>query len=327
MERMLFLESLVYSFNISAPLFIIGALGYYLCRKKMLSEEFLAVCNTFDYVIALPAKIFLAVYLADFAQHFSVGFIFYYMSSVTAFILIVWGITSILVKDKQRRSALIHCSFRSNYSIISVSLAANMFPPEEMGVVMMLMPSVLLINNVFTVIILGTLSPTQKEDKKGKVKQVAVLLKEIIKNPLIVATAVGLFLNLLHIPLPGFAYKSMYYLGSTATPLALLAIGAQIDFKKFKGNLEIVGIGTVVKLVVMPIFVVVPAFFIDGFTNAQISALFLASAVPLSVSSYIMAENMASDAELTSQIVLSTTLFSMITVMLGITILNNMSII
>lgn len=321
------LGSLVYSFNVTAPLFFIGAVGFFLYQKKMLSEEFLAICNSFVFMIALPSKIFLSVYKSDFAQDFSVRFICYYVCSVVAFILAVWGISSIFVKNKQTRSAVIHCGFRSNYSIVGLSLAANIFAPEDMGVIMMLMPIVLLINNIFTVIILKSLAPVDKENQQSKLKQVMMLLIGIAKNPLIIATAIGLFLNLLHITIPVFAYKSVDYLGATATPLALLAIGAQIDFKKLKGNMKIVSIMTVVKLVIMPIFIITPAFFMGNFTNGQISALYLATAVPLAVSSYIMAENMGSNAELTSQIVLSTTLFSMVTIMIGIIILSSLSII
>ena len=49
------MEELIFSLNATVPLFLVVICGYLLYQRGMLTEEFVAVANKFNFQIALPA--------------------------------------------------------------------------------------------------------------------------------------------------------------------------------------------------------------------------------------------------------------------------------
>src|SRR5690606_24540649 len=52
------------------------------------------------------------------------------------------------------------------------------------------------------------------------------ILIDLIKNPFIWSTSLGLFLNVTGLPLPGFVVSTLTMLGSAALPIGIVCVGA-----------------------------------------------------------------------------------------------------
>jgi len=186
----------------------------------------------------------------------------------------------------------------------------------------MLMPFAIIIYNMFAVIIL-TIYGNGDGQAKIDVKKLA---KDIVTSPLIFASVLALALRMLPWKIPVVFTNTVSQLGSVASPLALLVLGANFDVKGFKSNIRTSVIAALLRLVVFPLaFILLALAF--GMRGAQLGVVFILFGVPTAVSSHIMALNLGCDGELAGDILVCTTMLSMITMFLGIFILKTLALI
>ena len=231
---------------------------------------------------------------------------------------LVIGVT----RDRRRRGALLQAVFRSNYALIGIPLTESLFGEE--GVIAATLLSIV---TVPTLNILGVLSLSMFRGE-GKVK-IKKILVDIVKNPLIEAIFIGLAVLGIRALLVHYGlsfrlsdvtpvYKVLTYLSNLATPLALIALGAQFEFSAVAEMKKEIIVGTVMRTVVVPILGVGAAylFFGDVFTGAHFATFVSVFATPTSVSSVPMTQEMDGDVILAGQYVVWTTLVSALTVFL-----------
>ena len=147
------------------------------------------------------------------------------------------------------------------------------------------------------------------------------VVKNILTNPLIVGSVIGLVALITGVKLPVPIDSAIKDIGKIATPLALIMLGATLDFDVVKSNLKELFIGVSGKLIFSPLIVLTIAVML-GFRNVELSVLIAAFASPTAVSSVPMAQEMDSDYELAGQLVMFSTVFSMFTVFMFIFVLK-----
>jgi predicted permease len=152
---------------------------------------------------------------------------------------------------------------------------------------------------------------------------VKLTLIDIVKNPLIVGSVLGIGVSLLHIKLPAPVQQGVSAVAGTATPLALLLLGSQIDFKQLSGNIKPALAACLVRLVIVPALVV-PLMIVAGFRGPELGALMVAFSAPCAVSSMIMARNYNMDPPFAAQIVYLSTTISIITMFFLISLLRSL---
>jgi len=108
------------------------------------------------------------------------------------------------------------------------------------------------------------------------------------------------------IQLPEFIVVPIEQLAVIATPLALFVMGGEFQFSGLKNNILKVIATTTGRLIIIPLVVLYIAVLL-GFRGAELSVLISLFATPTAVVSYIMADNMGNDGELSAQIVIMTT--------------------
>ncbi|RTE64975.1 AEC family transporter [Amphritea opalescens] len=142
----------------------------------------------------------------------------------------------------------------------------------------------------------------------------------ILKNPLIIACFIGIFLNLSGIGLP-WAVASVAGLASgMALPLALLAVGAGLNLTALRKAGGAVIYSSAVKLLLFPVVMLfICRLFIDSLEVAQVLLLF--SALPTAPSAYVLARQLGGDATLMSAIITGQTLLSMLLMPIVLSIL------
>ena len=122
---------------------------------------------------------------------------------------------------------------------------------------------------------------------------------------------------------PTVIEKTICDISKIATPLALIAVGGAVDFKKIKGNIKQLLIGMTGKLIVTPAIILSSAVIL-GFRTSELAILLALAASPVAVSSYTMAQQMQGDDELAGQLLMFGTAVSIVTVFLWIFILKQM---
>lgn len=319
------LTNLLFSINAVLPVFLLVGLGWLLKKTSFLPDAFYSGSEKFVFKIGLPCMLFLSVANST-AEHLANNIplvIFCSVSIVTAFFLLVLTVP-LFVKDNDKRGAFIQGAYRSNFGILGLPLAANLFGAEGTTTGAILMPAAILFFNVLAVVILTVYAPNDLK------KSPSVLVKDItlsvITNPLIIAVVLGLPFLFFDIELPLFVSKTTNELSSTVSALALISLGAGFKKEAFVGRLKYSLVAAAVKTAVIPSLAVIAAA-LCGLRGVGLGLVFILFGSPTAVSSYIMAKNMKSDHEMAGQILLLSTLMCLFTLFLGIFLLRTVGLI
>ena len=312
------LSDLLFVLNGVVPIFIVVFIGWCLMRASFLTSEFVRVADRLVFKLLLPCFLFTKVADMD-KDSFQKQDVTVVLFALAAVLVVAFGTLAVctpLIRDSAKRGAFVQGVYRSNTAILGVPFAENLFGAEGARVAAILLAFVVPLYNVIAVIILSICDPKKQENGQSLGKKIKAVAKDIVRNPLIIAIALGLIARFSGVTLPKIADKTIAYLAGASTPLALLAIGANFDFSDMKGRAVLAVTASVLKTVLVPACVIAAALAF-GFESAHLGALFVVFGTPAAVSSYIMAKNMNNDYRLASQIIVFTTLFSAFTVSLG----------
>lgn len=319
------MENLVFSINAVLPIFLLVALGWLLKKTDFLPDAFYKGSEKFVFKIALPCMLFLSVARSTaerLAEQIPLV-VFCSVGVVSAFLLLSL-IVPTFVKDNDKRGAFIQGAYRSNFGILGMPLAANLFGTAGTQTAAVLMPATIIFFNTLAVIILTIYAPNDmKKTPKELIPQIA---RSVVTNPLIISVVLGMPFLFLNLELPLFLEKTADELSGTVSALALISLGAGFRKDTLVGKIGYSAVAAAIKTAVIPSVMVLAAYFL-GFRGVSLGVTFILFGSPTAVSSYIMAKNMKSDHEMAGQILLLSTLFCLVTLFIGIFLLRNFSLI
>lgn len=304
------LDHFLFSVNAVAPLFLMLALGFILKSKEILDPATVRKINTLVFSFALPVMLFRDISKSNFSDVFDWTLLLYAVVSTLIIFCAAYVFTTFFIKEKASHGAFVQGCFRGNYAIIGLPLIANILGPSNSGRGAVITTFIVPLYNILAVFVL-----TNKNGKESG--HIEGTIKNIVKNPLIIGILLGIPFSVLSISLPSFINTAIDYTANLATPLALLAIGAVIEFKQPLGKIKLAVIASIFKIVLIPIIFIAIAISL-GMRGENLTVLFVLYAAPTAVSSYIMAANLGNDSELAANIILLTTICSVFTYTLGI---------
>lgn len=303
------LENFIFSVGIALPIFFVMCIGHVLKRKDIINENFTKVTNRMIFNVALPIKLFYDVLNTSFDRSFDAKLLTFVVVGVIVSALIAWIIGYILLKKRSQLGAFTQGAFRGNFLYVGLSLLENMtgtITPKAPIVIAFVMP----LYNIISVLIL-TFSKGEKISKES----LKEMFLNIIKNPFIIAIFLGLVLGQIGVTLPLFLARTMEYFRQLVTPLALITIGATFSFRKATTSLWPAIYASITKLVVLPFIAVITAYNF-GFATEDILLLYVLFGVPTSTVSYVMAVSLDGDGDLAANIIMMTTLLSIVSMTL-----------
>lgn len=310
-------ENLAISVNAVLPLIICMAAGYLFRRTKLVDEGFCRKCNTFCFKTFLPLMIFMNVYNSDLESAVQPGAFLFAAAAVLVIFAASFLIIPRIVKKgsvdsagspvsaASRQAVLIQCIFRSNFVIFGYQVVANVYGAGQAAVASVMAAIVVPLYNVLAVITLEYFT----NSKNG----LRPVILGIIKNPLIIGAVAALLFKLSGLTLPAPLYTGLSDMAGMATPLALVVLGGTFHFDALRRNAGALAIGTLGKIVVSPL-IMVPIAAALGFRDANLLSLVIVFASPAAVNSYTMAAAYSHDPELAGQLVVVTSVLSMVSV-------------
>ena len=311
------MENFIFSLNVTLPIFVIILVGGFLKRVGLLTDGFTAVADKFVFKVALPVQLFKDIATMDLRADFSWRFVLFCMAATTFMFAACWLIGAVFLNDKSMVGAFAQASARGSAAILGIAFVENIY--GNSGMTPMMIVAAVPLFNIYSVIIL-TVSSAEGKLNGAVLKKT---LKGVVTNPIILGIAAGMFWSLLRLPWPTILGKSVTYLANTATPLALLVLGAT-----FKGREALQKIGPTIaaaflKLVAIPA-VIFPAAIHLGFRGSELVAIMIMLASPTTVTCYIMAKNMGGDETLSASIVMTATLLSSVTLTLWVFLIRSL---
>ena len=314
------IDNIIFTFNIIAPVFLIITLGFVIKKIGVINENFVAITSKFVFNISLPAFIFMKISNIDLTAVLDMGqIIFIYVGTLIVY-FIIWIISSYFIKDGRDLSVFVQGAYRSNYAIVGLAIIANLFGEEGLGKASLILAFLLPLYNVLAVIILTV--PMRKERKLN----LRSTVQEIILNPLIVAVIVALPFSYFKLDLPSMLLTTGNFLADVALPLALIGIGGSLNIENIKRASTLAFSSSMLKLIVVPVILTYIAY-LFGYRAMDLGIMFILFACPTAIVSFIMAEAMGCNSKLAGNIVVISTIGSVITISAAIILLKSAGLI
>jgi malonate transporter len=143
----------------------------------------------------------------------------------------------------------------------------------------------------------------------------------VATNPLILACALGILLNVSGLGLPPVLESLLAALGSAALPLGLMAVGAGLDLGAARSAGARVATAAASKLLLLP-GLTAAALFAFGIGGTAYGVALLYASLPCSASAYVLARQLGGDAALMASIITVETLAAILTMPLVLTLLG-----
>ena len=311
------LEDFLFSLNVTGPVFLVILLGWFLGKIGLLTEGFTSAADKYVFKVALPVVLFEDIVEMDLQADFSWRFVLFCVIATTIMFMGCWLGARIFLKDKSMVGAFAQAAARGSAAVLGIAFVENIY--GDAGMTPMMIVAAVPLFNIYSVIIL-TVSAQGTERTGGMVK---TALLNVAKNPIILGILIGVIWNLAGLPLPTILASAVSQVADTATPVALLVLGAT-----FRGRDALAKIGptlaaSFIKLIGIPA-VFFPIAIWLGFRDSELVAFLIMLASPTTVTSYIMAKNMHNDAVLSASVIMVTTLLSSVTLTFWVFLMRSM---
>ena len=310
------MDSLILSLEIVLPLFLLMAVGYVIKLTGLMNETSVKQTNKVIFKIFLPLLVFCNIYNTELSESFDSHLLLYAVAGVAIQFVLSLCLAVLTEKENSRRGVMLQGMFRSNFVLFGIPISTALFGETAAGLASILIAVIIPMYNVLAVVSL--------EIFNGKRPNVGKILVGIITNPLIIASAVGILFVALRIPLPTPIYDTVSDLGSIATPLAFVILGASFSFGDVGRYVKELFVVLSTKLLVFPALFLGIALLL-GFRGAPLAVLLTVFGAPIAVSSFTMAQQMGGDDKLAGQLVVFSSILSIGTMFLIIFLLKEMA--
>jgi predicted permease len=246
---------------------------------------------------------------------------------VTTTVFVVTFFLAFLIRNNFKRGAFNMSCYRSNQGYMGLPVVNGFYGEQAMS-----RAAVISGFDVPTVIILSVLGLVfYKENKSASAVSTNDSAKDrlfrIIQsarrkfidffiNPFILSAFFGLLLAYYKVPVLQLKVLDQFLLmaSNISLPMALVLIGCSVDVKHLRNNKKLVLSTTFIKLLVMPVIAYLLAYFVFNLRGTDLGMSVILTAMPSAVSTYVMAAEMETDAELAATVIGFTTFLSVVTI-------------
>lgn len=311
---MSYLNILAATFAVTGPIFILVLLGLGLQRWGFIDDTFVTMSSRLVFSLCLPVLLFTTITSIDMAATLALDVLGFSVVGTVLTFALSWLVALFWVRPRIDRGVFVQASFRSNLGVVGLALCANAYGKEGLALASLLMAAMTVIYNILSVVVLAYYNAARAISWRG-------VLVDILRNPLIVAIVLALLVNFVQLPIPAVLKSTGAYLGSLALPLALLGTGASMNLKALRHSSSVTALCLLLKTLLLPALVTWLAWWL-GYRDVNLGVLFLLFMSPTATASFIMVKSMGGNEALAANLIMTTTLVSLLTASLGLFLLR-----
>ena len=304
--------------SVSVPTFAWVLLGLLLSRVGLLSPVLIDRVSRLAFNFGLPLLLFVGAAQVDYSTLDSSSYLLAGVLATLLTLALSWMYSRWRGHPRALQGIFVQAAFRSNLAIVGIALAVAAY--GERGLVLAALP-VALMTALYNVLAVWVLNTTL-----GHGASVGAIALGIARNPLIIGIAAGVGLSLSGYGVPDQLIALNTGLSTFFLPLMLLCIGGAMKLSDLRSAGAITWEATVWRLCVGPLLGVLLALSM-GIRGEQLGVLFLLLSSPVAVASFVMVVAARGDGALAANIVVLSTLCSMVTVTAGFYLLSLLSLV
>jgi malonate transporter and related proteins len=263
------------------PDFSLILCGYLVCRFTALDRTVWHQVEGLVYYFLFPVLLFQSIVKSPLDLHATSTLIVAGWLMTLAAIALAYAIPYLprlgRYIDRRDHAGSAQLAFRFN-SFIALALAERVAGPQGPLLIAVLIGVCVPLVNVAAV------WPMARHAQTG-------LLRELVRNPLIIATASGIAANLLGFSIPEWLAPAVSRIGAASLALGLMAAGAGMQFGSLAGGKTLAASVLTIRHLINPLIAAGLAYLFH-LDSAQTLALLVFSALPAAPSAYVLAVRM-----------------------------------
>ncbi len=278
------------------PDFLLILGGFLLCRHTPLNRAVWDGAERLVYFVLFPALLFTAILRNPLSPATVLPL------AGSALVVVAVGIAAALALgrwpgvDTRLHASGAQIAFRFN-SYVALALA------ERLGGTPGVAWMALIISLVVPVCNVAAVWPLARHGGHG-------YARELLRNPLILATASGLLFNLLGLRLPELATVTLGRMGSAALPIGLMAVGAGLQFGALREGPRLAAALLAIRHALLPAVAIALTIALQ-LPPAQQAIVVAFAAMPTASSAYVLAVRMGGHGGYVAGLVTVSTLIGM----------------
>lgn len=283
---------------------LLMGIGILVRKAQIVEPPTMRQVDKLTFRLFMPTLLFSNIYRADLAENFSAKLMGFAALSLLAVFALAMLLPSRMEPEHNRAASIGQAMVRSNYILYGVAVAESLYGDGQATTVALLGALVVPLSNALAVVILEV-------NRSGKA-DFAKIVTAIFKNPMVIAALLALSLQLLHLRLPGIIETVVEDLAAVTTTLSFISLGVSLNLGEMRRNRRPLAVGVFLRMLLIPL-IFIPLTLALGFHGQEFCALLVLFAAPAAVASYPMAVAMGADGPLSGQLVVFTTLLSVVT--------------
>ena len=295
-----------------APVFLLIAFGAFLVKTRFLNAEMLRGMNDLAYWIGLPALLFHRIATASFETAQTGPVLTVFFLGTAGCLAAAWVAARLLRIPSSSRGTLVQAGFRGNLAFIGLPVVIFAFSGLPAGEREVLEATAALslgpILVVYNVLAVWVLLASQTGAGAGWLRR---LLRQIVTNPLILASAAGFLYSFSGWGLVTSVERPLQVLAQLGLPLALLCIGGSLVLVPVKGSAAAAAAAAWIKVGIGPLGGFAAGWMLGVPKEAMLVAMILLAS-PTAAASYVLVRQLGGDEAMSAAAVVLSTLFSLI---------------
>lgn len=331
------MDVLAYAFNAVMPLLLLIALGYFLKEKSKWSPKFFSDLNNFCYRILLPIQLFNNVYQIKEFSEINWKVLGYTLIWVPLLALLGIVCARFIIDDRRQKGAFVQSCFRSNQAIMGLPLAISLGGAEAGAIASLATSLGIPLFNIGGIVVLKLYDNENKGESKLR-----GILKSLVTNPLIIGVTCGILAVAVRYLIPSengvpvftiqnqmpFLYTAVKNLSAVASPVMLICLGASLELNFTKSLLAKISAAVAMRLILIPTLAIGGAILLRSYldlTAVEVPMLVAFFGSPVAVSSAILVKELGGDDQYAGQLVVWSSIFSMVTLFGIIAVLRGLA--
>ncbi|MDA8584831.1 AEC family transporter [Rhodobacteraceae bacterium] len=303
--------------DIILPVFIVIGFGYIVCWRGLFSENAVDALVGFTQNFAIPCLLFRAISEIEIGSAFSPDIIItYYLGAFASFFLGYFGARKFFNRSPIDAAAIAFCCFFSNTILLGLPITEQAYGADAL-------------KGNFAIIafhaplcyFLGVSAMEIARNRSSSfVEMSSRVSNAMFRNPFVIGIALGFFVNITGLPLPGPLSDGIDILAQAALPAALFGLGGILFRYKPEGDTKTILMVCMISLIVHPTIVFATGTALALDQDSLRSAVVTASMAP-GVNAYVFANMYGAARRVAASSVLIATAASIVSIWVWLNIL------
>lgn len=289
-----------------APDALLILCGFLLCRHTALNRPVWDGVERLVYYLLFPALLFGSIVRTPLRMDTSLALGGAGMAVVLAGAALAYGLRLWSATDPLRHASGAQVAFRFN-TYVALAVSERLLGAEGLAGIALIVALCVPLANVAAV------WPLARQGGQG-------YLVELLRNPLILATASGLLANLLGLRLPDMLGLTLHRIGLAALPLGLMAVGAGLRLGAIRADPRLALALLAIRHAALPALGLLLGHLLQ-LPQPQRLLLLAFAAMPTASSAYVLAVRMGGDGGFVAGLVTLSTLLGMLSLPLWLALL------